>query len=492
MSTLQTLPTTVRRPSRRTQPTGLNTWAAVRLKLVVFGCAIISGLLVAMAWLPIGADLEFTPDSHEYMAIAENLAGGRGYRHENGDVAVNRSPLYPVLLASVVHRDPLVRQWRTVAMHRSFAFVIGFSLVLYGHVTIGGIGTLCALLTSILISGDDELGYAAVQVLTELPATAFLCLSLLAVRWTSQGSARRELLMAALQIGLFLTRSALVSCGVAYGIYLVFRALQNRSTENIRRVALFGLPCAMSICLWSWFLWAQTGQVVLLTSTGLSNMAAGLSPETVAASMQWPVPHSDHDLENFWTGAPPVSSDVVVAAVRKAIGDPMAMLHLTVVKFKIAFHRTPVGAFYLGVFGAALQLCFHLREVNSAGCSFWRRIIGQSSFGLAFCSCSLAICGFSMVALKVGVIMAALGIVLCRVSPVGRPYGRREDRDPVPRAIAMVCGGFVLMTLISFGLPRFTRPFLPALYLSATLCLPLASSIWNQQSRRVSFDTPTV
>ncbi len=453
-------------------------------------CAIACGVFVAGAWLPAGAQLEYTPDSLEYKAIAENLWSGRGYRNENSEIAVNRSPLYPAVLALLFHQDQILLDSRIAALHRCLAFVIGLSLFLYGNATFGRLGAVCATLACILISGDDELGYAAVQVLSELPATAFLCLSLWAMRWTSQGSARREVLMAMLQIGLFMTRSALVFCGVSYGIYLVCRLCRKRSAENLQRVVLFGIPCGLSICAWSWFLWAQTSQVVLLTSTGLSNMAAGLSPEVVTASQKWAVPHTDRQLEDFWTGAPAVSADVAAAAARKAVHEPVETMRLIAAKFRIAFNRMPLGAFYLGMSGVALQLCSHLREATSANCSRVRQVVGRGAHGMAFCICSLALCGFSLTALKVGVVVAAIAVVMCRVSPIGVPYKSRDDGDPVPPAIAMVYGGFFLMTLVSFGLPRFTRPFLPAIYLSATLCLPLACRLWSQQAKPLSIDTP--
>ena len=451
---------------------------------MALACAIACGVSVAAAWLPAGTQLEYTPDSSEYKAIAENLSAGRGYKNENSEIAVNRSPLYPAVLALLFQEEQILLDSRIVALHRCLAFVIGASLFLFGHATYGRLGTVCATLACILISGDDELGYAAVQVLTELPATALLCLSLLALQWTSQGSARRELLMATLQIGLFMTRSALVFCSLSYGIYLLCRLYRKRSADNLRRVALYGVPCALSICAWSWFLWAQTGQVVLLTSTGLSNMAAGLSPEVVAASQKWTTPHTDRELEHFWTGAPAVSAEVATAAVRKALQEPVETLRLFVAKLRIAFNRMPLGVFYLCICGVALQLCSRLREAPSANCSRARQAVGQGAYGLAFCICSLALCGFSMTALKVGVVVAASAVVMCRVSPMGVPYEPRGENDPVPPAVAMVYGGFILMTLISFGLPRFSRPFLPAIYLSATLCLPLACSLWNQQSRR--------
>lgn len=463
---------------------------SARSQFTAVACAIACGLFVAAVWLPAGANLEFTPDSFEYKAIAKNLATGRGYRNEVGQVAVNRSPLYPAVLALLFHEDHILLQSRIAALHRGLAFVIGASLFLYGLATFGRVGAVCATLACVLISGDDELGYAAAQVLTELPATMFLCLSMLALRWTLQGSARRELLMAMLQIGLFMTRSALVFCGVSYGIYLLWRLWRKWSAENLQRVALFGIPCAMSICAWSLFLWSQTGEVILLTSTGLTNMAAGLSPQVVAASQKWTVPRTERELEDFWTGAPAVSKDVAAAAIRNAVHEPMTTLRLIAAKFKIAFNRMPLGAFYLGICGLALQLCSHLRQANSAHCWRVRQVASQGAYGLAFCCCSLAICGFSTVFLKVGVVVAAIAIVMCSVSPTGVPYESRNERDPVPAAITMVYGGFVLMTLISFGLPRFTRPFLPAIYLSATLCLPLACRLWNQHSKSQGFDAP--
>lgn len=483
MSTLRLPPAASRPQQRRQQPVALDHVAAGRGQLIAVACAIACGVLVAAAWLPAGAELEITPDSFEYQAIAENLSSGRGFRNEVGELAVNRSPLYPAVLALLFHSDSSILQSRIAALHRCLAFVIGFSLFLYGRTTFGGLGSLCATLACILISADDELSYAAVQVLTELPATAFLCLSLLAIRWTSQGSPRREFLMALLQIGLFMTRSALVFCGVSYGIYLVCGFFRARSAESLQRVALFGIPCALCVCVWSLFLWAQTGQVILLTSTGLSNMAAGLSPKVVAESCRWKVPRTDRELEDFWTAAPPVSTEVAVAAVRHAAEDPVETLRLIAAKFKMAFHRTPLGVFYLGVCGVALQLSSHLRESTSASCSRTRQVAGQCGYWLAFCICSLALCGFSLTALKVGAVVAAIAIVMCRVSPMGVPYESRDRSDFVPPAVIMVYGGFVLMTLISFGLPRFTRPFLPAIYLSATLSLPLACRIWNRELR---------
>lgn len=489
MSMLEQAPATSRPDARRKQPSTTNRGAAGQVKLTALVCAIACGVFVAVTWLPTGTDLEFTPDSYEYEAIAENLSAGRGFRNRVGEVAANRSPLYPVVLALLFHEDPRILQSRIAALHRCLAFVIGGSLFLYGRASFGRVGSLCGILTCILISADDELSYSAVQILTELPATAILCLTLLAMRWVSQGPARRELLMAVLQICLFMTRSALVFCGVSYGIYLIYCYSRTKSRASLQRIALFGMPCALCVCVWSLFLWAQTGQIVLLTSTGLSNLAAGLSPEIVAQSYHWAVPRTDRELEEFWTGAPPVPNAVVAASAWQAVRNPLESLQLFAAKFKIAFHRMPLGAFYLGICGAALQLSAHLRESRSATCWRLRALAGQCAYGMAFCICSLALCGYSLTALKVGIVVTTIAIVVCHVSPKGVPYAPREEQNGVAPAVLMIYGGFILMTVVSFGLPRFTRPFLPAMYLSATLCLPLACRLYGREPRTLGCDT---
>ncbi len=456
----------------------------VQTRLLAIICAVASGVMMAGAWLPPGVELEFTPDSGEYEAIATNLRAGLGYTSGRGNIAVNRSPLYPVMLAALFNEHTGAWHERIIGLHRCLAFFIGSLLVLYAYAAFGPLGTLCGVLAAILVSVDDELTYAGSQLLTELPATAFLTVSLLAAHWSARGTAPRELLMAVVHIGMFMTRSALVFCGIGYGVYLIYLWLTGYTRDGFWRVLFFGLPCVLAVFGWSAYLWIHTGQIILLTSTGMSNMAAGLNPEHVAASQGWTIPRSDGELEAFWTMAPGISTEEAIAAIPLAAKHPWRTLRLTVAKFKIAFNRTPIGVFFLGMFGIALQFCAHLRETDesaaSSRVSHWiRQMSGRCAYFMAFCCCTLAVCGFSHPLTKAVIVAATLTILLCRVSVRGTPYAVRELGDSVPPILFMVCFGFILMTLISFGLPRFTRPFLPPLYLSATLCIPLAVKLRN-------------
>jgi hypothetical protein len=169
---------------------------------------------------------------------------------------------------------------------------------------------------------------------------------------------------------------------------------------------------------------------------------------------------------------------VALAGIPLAVKAPGEFLKLTARKFKLAFKRTPIGVFYLGVCGIAMQFCTRLPVLSpsSGDGSFMhrtRRFVGIASFVSAYCSCILAVCGLSFPWLKAGILLAPVAIMLCRVSPTGRRFGAREPHDSIPYTLAMISLGFVLMTFFAFGLPRFTRPFLPALYLSATACIPL-------------------
>jgi hypothetical protein len=209
-----------------------------------------------------------------------------------------------------------------------------------------------------------------------------------------------------------------------------------------------------------------------------------------------PVPYSEAELEAFWTGAPGYPSRDAIATIPTALKRPLQTLKLSAMKFKIAFNRVSISVFFLGVCGFAIQFCAHLRERSTSTDSrsstdSLRQWVGTMGFFIAFCCCTLAICAFSHPLTKLGVIAATLTIVICRVSPRGVFLGSRASHDVVPASLSIVCVGLFLMTFISFGLPRFTRPFLPPLYLSASLCIPLAVQLWNRQGAAVSAHLPT-
>ena len=444
-------------------------------------CAVLAGLIVALIWLPPMVSLEYTPDSADYDAIATNLALGNGYREHDGNVATNRSPVYSVLLSVFYDAQTFIWQQRIIWFHRCLAFSIGATLVLYAASHFGRLGMVCGLITAVLVGFDDELQYAAVQVLTELPATALLMICVVATNWANQGSARREYLTAICHVLLFMTRSALIFCGLGYGICLILNAIRYRQIGAWERTLIFGGICTVAVVAWSLYLWFATGQVVLLTTTGLSNMAAGLDPACVAESHGLPIPRTDAELEAFWTAAPPLQNSAAgTDCMMNAIKSPRQVLKMMIPKFKIAFLRTPNGVYFLGIFGLVLQGlgCTQREKWSVYSSQRWQDALmyglAQAAYIAAFVVCTIGVCGLSHPVLKAAIVVCTLAIACTRVMPLARFRRSRHPNGALGQSMAIVVFGFVMMTFLAFGLPRFTRPFLPSLYLSAVMCVPLA------------------
>jgi len=441
------------------------------------------GVLVLWGWFPITKPLERSPDSSEYLAIAHNLRNGKGFRNAQDEIATNRSPVYPVLISAVINPDDAIFERRLQWMHRAMAFATGVLLVSLAQCLDRQYGTTCGLISAFLLGQDAELRYSANDVLTELPATFFLLFSLRSSAWARRGSLSREAAAAGAHSLLFMTRSALLFVGVGYGLTHLWDWYRFRQRESLFRGLIFGGVCSSAIAAWSVFLWSQTGQVVLLTTTGQSNMAAGMNPRYVAQATNLPVPANDTELEAFWTAAPGLTAEQAKAAFRDALSAPREQLSLLNKKLKFAFERTPIGLYYLSLFGFPLLviaarppggLATSVSEQERIPESWIERVVYQVAGFIALC----AFCGFSTPLFRA--LAMLLGPVLVVVTPVQNTLRAHDQAWRVPRdTVVMVACGFLFMTLLAFGLPRFTRPFLPVMYLSAAFCIPLmVRSYW--------------
>ncbi len=456
----------------------------------VWLAAFLAGACVVWGWLPAGAQLDVCPDSVEYLQIARNLHNGNGYRTLSDVFAIHRSPAYPLLLSLIYDENTESWNKRILFLHRILAFLAGALLLLLANRLFDRVGMYFSLLACFLVSHDRELQYSAVEILTELPATTFLLLALLSSSWALEGRPEREFISALAHSLLFMTRSALIFVSVAYGIFHVASAMRQRDRHALLRVLYFGGPCTLTIALWSVFLWSSTGQIILLTSTGPSNLAAGMAPGFVAQLKDLPVPHTDIELEKFWTAAPGLTTDEASAAIRHSASTPMTTLTLLIPKFKIAFQRIPPGCYFLGVFGMAVQILFTAQWLPTDGRNSretrgnLRHTVAAVFFMGALSICILGACGYSHPIAKASMVICTAAVILLRVHPANREL----RMGPVHKGVFAVCAatatGFILMTLFAFGLPRFTRPFLPELYLSAVLCAPLASMMLMRHSPR--------
>ena len=500
---------------------------AARVAWPVAGSLLLMGLLGRH----MDQEIRLSPDSGMYHFLALNILRGKGYYdvpvgrvedyppetiwrfpremdtlRQSGPgfpprKAMTRGPVYPLMLAAIygIHgEDPDA----VIPYHLALVGLLGASLVGLGWSLWGVPGAVAGLVAVFLYGHFPDARYPPVMMMTELTAATLLTISALAASWARKGPSRREVVVAIALTLAILCRPALLFVGILYGLAL----LAAGSRAGLRRAALFGTPCALILGGWSAYASVEAGRFVPIADNGRLNMVAGLDPEKAARLSGRPAPElTEESLERFWRTfgsyeAPPGTTWSVIGRALPRWRDVARLLYL---KLKIGLFWLPRSLLAFSLVGFALACAMRGRQalpttqgteaegaettlrLLPVGLLQRRTLIESGAWALAL-GTGLVALGYSHPGLMLAFLAAPPVALLARVEAVrvgGKESdapepsgGRTRDGADAPGWLLAWCYGYILMTLLTTGVRRFSRPYLPIFYLFAVMSVPLLAT----------------
>ncbi len=446
------------------------------------------------------------PDSSSYHYLAVNMLAGRGYYDGPvGDLAdydqatqrlfrrpvkekpvrptIVRTPGYALFLAAIyslhgVAPDVVVRyQLLLVAL-------VGMLMVWTGWRMWGWTGCFCGLMAVFCYGMNRDASYPCTQILTECLATFLLTASFASAAWARRGGILRDGLAGFLMILAILTRPGLLFVGLVYGAHLLWPL----GKASLKRAAAFACPCILGLAIWASFASYQAGRLVVLTQSGKAAILAGLDPRGVARLQGRDAPEIEQkSLEDFWRSfsADPDLKGSIPLQIRRIPSRWREVAAIERAKLKAATDLLPRSLWACMLAGVALASSLGLvytrpqgpQRVAAVIVAFrgipGSAVVAKVAWLLIATVLGVILLGFSSTSLQGLLLVCGLcfGWRIRRCGSVPEPEMQNVCRGP--GWVNAWLWGLVLMILISFGIHRFTRPFLPVLYLCAAMAVPL-------------------
>jgi MFS family permease len=408
-------------------------------------------------------------DVEQYDPFTQNLLKQAGsLPSEAGPFRV--TPVYPLFLATVysafgvsgevVLRSQMLLTW-----------VVGVMMVMSGYLLWGRWGQVIAL-TAILILGNlPDFGYSFYGLLTEGLATALCLATFLLAVWAKRGkSLWREGVVGIGMMVMILTKPAFLFCGAAYAGILLFPL----SKRNVTRSMLFALPVALGLSVWSFQAWKISDEVpfidhaVTAIKLGLRG-ESGVQRARMAAEGQQLDDIADRDLKEEITGF---------------LNSPDKTLQIVRGKFENTLERVPRFFWALACLGFSIFVSGLLGRQSELRCGsghvFW--VLSGAAF-----LCILVGLGWSSPFIQA--LLLALPVAAAALSLRTHSVGTKRRNEAAKGfenwwALAWYIG-FVAIPLLTIGLPRYFRPFMPVFALFAVFALPSLFAL--KKSARIEY-----
>ncbi|MGZ5443022.1 MAG: hypothetical protein ACXW5U_04525 [Thermoanaerobaculia bacterium] len=435
-------------------------------------------------------------DSAQYHFIALNLLQGKGYRsrpvgpieaygefsrrllarpiqtplEDRMQVAAHRGPGYPLFLAAIyaLHgpRPDVVIHYQAI-----LAGLTGVLLVLIAKIFWGDLVSVGGVVAAVLLRHQDEMKYATSALLTECLAAFLLTLAVLCALWAKRGGARRELVMGVLMAAIVLTRQALLGTALFYGFFLLFPL-----KGAWKRALAYAIPCVIAFTGWTLFLSTHSGDTVVMASTGFSSFLNGLDPVACATANGVQPPSMDPEsLAAYWGGSPIAETPGLRQDIFRRLPSRIPeVLYLIRVRLKIAFFWLPQSLVWCILVGTALVSMLaisrrdHASEADIAVDAPLRQRTMTAALAILALVLVFFILGYSNPALP------ALGVAGLAAAVAVSLVAQARGSLPSRLWIASWPLGYLGMTLLTIGVRRYIRPYLPVLYLLAVAAIPLA------------------
>jgi hypothetical protein len=203
----------------------------------------------------------FRWDSREYIACAENVAAGRGFRNAEGGIDARRTPGYPLFLAAFFAAGAGVKS--IVAAQHLLAIALAVA-VYFLTLSIAG-DVLAAAIAGLFVAIDAGQIYMADVLMTEsaMSLALFAAVALLVL------FARRPSIGAAAAAGLAISMSVMVRPAAMY-LWIPLLAWIAAASGR-RRVAVAAVFAAAALALpllWSWRNYVHSGTAALSSVVG--------------------------------------------------------------------------------------------------------------------------------------------------------------------------------------------------------------------------------
>lgn len=475
-------------------------------------------LLLVLVQFQGNRELRISADSRQYHFAAVNLAAGLGYYEtplaepslydawtratfphyfESAPDISTKSPAavtpgYPVILAAIysIHG---VSPSAVIRYQQLMVFLVGVLMVILGWQLLRHIGVGCAAFAALLLGTNREFGYPVTALLTEMAATVLLLAALCAAVWAARRRALSETIVGVVFALAVLVRPALIFAAVFYGLYLLFGATESRW----RRALAYAAPCLLLLGSWTAYTSLQHGRFVPLASYGTDTIKMGLRGETGAS------------LTASGVTAESVQRRELRQELRLALAQPRESLAVVNGKLKEALERMPRFLWDAVALGFALLVSTMVRRdtpgghegtlrVSLSGWFPWRRRRVPLALLLGFGLMLFAVAaGWSTPVTQLGfLLLPVLGLFLrLEIADPGRRLPLPEGQ---PLYLLAWYFGFLAIIVLTIGLSRYMRPFLPVFYLVAVCAIPyallwlaaLTEGAWPTRALAFAWDRP--
>ena len=445
----------------------------------------------------------------DYHMLAVNIMLGKGYYTEPVDSLndyddltikkfslnaiykdcmpdVDRTPVYPLFL-TIIYSLHGINPDAVLPYQMMLTFFIGALVVYTGSKIWRKPGIIAGLIAVFLLGMNRDAAYPVSQLLSECLATFFLTASAATAAWAKRGSSSRELLTSLIFAFAILTRPALVFVGLAYGAILILQLRGSYSSP--KRVIMFASPCIVLLASWSIFVSMNAGKFVPLSRVGTYNLISGLDPIGAAKNDGNTPPKLNADsLEKFWDGHGPPHSKK--CSFRKIITDIpkrwQEVFKLSILKLRIGtlgLSRSLWNCMLLGFALISSVIFYDLKRNNNSKNNIRYSVIPSGFiishkwieilYLITTIFILLVILGFSATIIQLFFLLLPVIAPLLRIKIIPKDIKVQADKVFYPLWLSSWYWGYILMILITFGLRRFIRPFLPIFYLCAVIAIPL-------------------
>ncbi len=476
-----------------------------KLKIIsIVSVSIASGILLLMLTTQYTTNnIEVTPDSSQYHFLAVNMLQGRGYFDvpiKDGrlydDWTINQfslshdqdkfvdpeyatvsgiPPGYPIFIAAIYSIYGVVPD-RIVDVQKALVFGIGILMFLIGWQIWRYVGGLFALIAVFLLGMNQEFSYMVPQLLSETLAAFLLTLCLATALWARVCHLKVPVTLGILFALAVLVRPALVFAGVLYGAILVYDAVRNRSATARNRAISYGSTFALVLAAWLAFSGYLAGGEPPIFNFGALTIKMGLRAETGAKMMEAGISTSE------------VAARDLISELRGKASAPRAMIEIIMTKMQESIARLPRILWNAILLSFALLSALIVRKspqdkirtfISSATprVFYWRQPWKRP---LALCLVPVSLIFFYLVMLNWSAPWVQLWFL---VLPVFMQSVRFEIQFNMHGGLSLMEGdyrlilawiyGFLAIVILTIGLPRYMRPFLPVFYLFASMVLPL-------------------
>lgn len=255
-------------------PRRLVNWITARARVLMILLSLLVFAEAAALSLLSGNRLRFA-DETEYHVLAKNLAGGRGFRNEKGELTSYRPPGYPLLLTplyAVVPR-PLAGKLLNSALLGLASFLLA-RFAARRH-------ALAGVLTPLLFLGYPLLAFTASTLYAQVAALFLLAVVMTALAGSDRVGPARAAGLGALWGLLILTVPSFILVSPLCVLLLLWQA-RPRFGAALPSALTFTALAVLPVGLWSARNHALHGQFVLISTNSGISLITGNSPHAGA------------------------------------------------------------------------------------------------------------------------------------------------------------------------------------------------------------------